>query len=294
MDFKVTGKTPDAEQAIHQHEIQLSCYGVLYRDATSRKESGLELHHLVRTKAPKLIVTSIGPITQQQETRLFKVMESYVDGVGRQDFVPSPSFGCAGCEILMPAGAGRKPIKPQREPDAVQCCVRLFARQVPRAPARSTLTLLPRRILCRGSQHDLIPTQEGWCPRRIKIAIHRRRVRTQTLGLHPRLQALQLLGFILALRPPLKRNTANRPEGKSLMLTALSVGLGTSPSFSLEGITKAIVAFESVSDMKTGVVMEIFWFASFFPVMNWKSRLKLPSDPSPPLAMRVSTTFNMG
>jgi hypothetical protein len=100
VDFKVTGKTPDAEQAIHQHEIQLSCYGVLYRDATSRKESGLELHHLVRTKAPKLIVTRIGPITQQQETRLFKVMESYVGGVGRKDFVPSPGFGCAGCEFF--------------------------------------------------------------------------------------------------------------------------------------------------------------------------------------------------
>ncbi|WCJ60703.1 PD-(D/E)XK nuclease family protein [Fontisphaera persica] len=100
VDFKVTGKTPDPEQAIHQHEIQLSCYGVLYRDATSRKEAGLELHHLVRTKTPKLIVTRIGPITQQQETRLFKVMESYVDGVGRQDFVPSPSFGCAGCEYF--------------------------------------------------------------------------------------------------------------------------------------------------------------------------------------------------
>lgn len=100
VDFKVSGKSPDAQQAIHLHEIQLSCYSVLYRDATDRKESGLELHHLIRTKAPKLIITRIGSITEQQETRLFKVMESYVNGVVNQDFVPSPSFGCGACEFF--------------------------------------------------------------------------------------------------------------------------------------------------------------------------------------------------
>jgi hypothetical protein len=100
VDFKTTGKTPDATSAEHQHEVQTSSYSVLYRDATGRRESGVELHHLVKLRQPKLVVTAMPPMTEQQQTRLFRQMESYVNGVQRQDFVPSPSFTCAGCEYL--------------------------------------------------------------------------------------------------------------------------------------------------------------------------------------------------
>lgn len=100
VDFKLTGKTPDPEMVTHMHETQLSAYSVLYRDATGRQEGGLELHHLVRTKAPKCIITSMPPATEQQVTRLFRAIESYQEGVARQDFVPSPGFGCLGCEFI--------------------------------------------------------------------------------------------------------------------------------------------------------------------------------------------------
>jgi putative RecB family exonuclease len=100
VDFKLVGKTPDAELVVHTTEVQLTCYSVLYRDATGREEGGLELHHLIRTKAPKLIVTSLLPATEKQHARLFRQMESYQEGVARQDFVPSPGFACAGCEFF--------------------------------------------------------------------------------------------------------------------------------------------------------------------------------------------------
>jgi CRISPR/Cas system-associated exonuclease Cas4 (RecB family) len=100
VDFKTSGKTPDREQAAHYHETQLSCYSLLYRDATGKRESGLELHHLVKTKKPKLVVTSLPPMDQKRETRLFRAMESFVEGVRRKDFVPSRGFHCAGCEFL--------------------------------------------------------------------------------------------------------------------------------------------------------------------------------------------------
>ena len=100
VDFKNTGKTPKAELVLHQHETQLSCYGVLYRDATDQREGGFELHHLVRTKTPKVIVTEAPPMTKAQESRLFRSIESYLDGLEREDFVPSPGFSCAGCEDL--------------------------------------------------------------------------------------------------------------------------------------------------------------------------------------------------
>jgi putative RecB family exonuclease len=100
VDFKLTGKTPSAVHAVHMHELQLTCYSLLYRDATGKKESALELHHLVRTKEPKLIVSSMPPSTDHQKTRLFRQIESYQTGLARLDFVPSPGFHCAGCEYF--------------------------------------------------------------------------------------------------------------------------------------------------------------------------------------------------
>lgn len=99
-DFKVVGKSPDAEMVVHTTEVQLTAYSLLYRESTGHKEGGLELHHLVRTKQPKLIITSLPPATQQQHDRLFRQIESYQRGVENEDFVPSPGFACAGCEFF--------------------------------------------------------------------------------------------------------------------------------------------------------------------------------------------------
>ncbi len=101
VDFKAVGKSPDPEQVAHLHEVQLSAYSLLYQDATGRRESGLELHHLVKTKAPKLVVTLVPAATEAQHTRLFRQIESYQEGVARKDFVPSPGFHCAGCEFFL-------------------------------------------------------------------------------------------------------------------------------------------------------------------------------------------------
>jgi putative RecB family exonuclease len=101
VDFKTSSQTPNPEKAEHLHETQLSCYSLLYREATGKQESGLELHHLVKLKTPKLVVTTMTPMTQVQETRLFRVMESYVSGVQREDWVPSPSvMSCSSCEFF--------------------------------------------------------------------------------------------------------------------------------------------------------------------------------------------------
>jgi putative RecB family exonuclease len=100
VDFKVASKTPDSDKVAHTNETQLVCYSLLYRDATGKKEAGLELHHLIRTKAPKLIITSLPPVSQQQETRLFRQIESYQRGLQQADFVPSPGFHCSACEYF--------------------------------------------------------------------------------------------------------------------------------------------------------------------------------------------------
>ena len=72
----------------------------MYRESTGRKETGIELHHFVKLKKPKIVVTPFGPMTDNQQTRLFKSIESYVAGLDRQDFVPSPGLHCQSCEFF--------------------------------------------------------------------------------------------------------------------------------------------------------------------------------------------------
>jgi hypothetical protein len=100
VDFKTTGRTPDAEMALHSNDVQLTAYALLYREATERRESALELHHLVKNKTPKLVVTESGPATETQTTRFYRLVESYVRGVESEDYVPSPGFPCASCEFF--------------------------------------------------------------------------------------------------------------------------------------------------------------------------------------------------
>ena len=100
VDFKTTATTPNEEQVFHRNELQLSAYGLLYREATDQQESGFELHHLVKTKVPKLIVTRHEPVNEIQQTKLFRSMESYVAGVQREDWVPSPGLQCVSCEYF--------------------------------------------------------------------------------------------------------------------------------------------------------------------------------------------------
>lgn len=100
VDFKTSSITPNTENIAHLNEIQLTSYGILFRESTDQAESGIELHHLVKTKTPKLVVTSLPPITEKQKTRLFKQIESYVTGVEREDYVPMPGMACLSCQFL--------------------------------------------------------------------------------------------------------------------------------------------------------------------------------------------------
>lgn len=100
VDFKTTGTTPHEQLVLHRNERQLSCYALLYREATGRREKGFELHHLVKTKTPKLVVTRHRPMTAVQESKLLRSIESFVNGVERADWVPSPGLQCSSCEYF--------------------------------------------------------------------------------------------------------------------------------------------------------------------------------------------------
>ncbi|MEP6673468.1 MAG: PD-(D/E)XK nuclease family protein, partial [Chthoniobacter sp.] len=63
IDFKTASTTPSPEKVAHTTEVQTSSYAVLYREATDRRETGIELHHLVKLKNPKLVVTALPPMS---------------------------------------------------------------------------------------------------------------------------------------------------------------------------------------------------------------------------------------
>lgn len=100
IDYKTTGQTPNPEKVIHTTEVQTSIYSVLYRDATGKMENGVELHHLVKLKNPKLVITKVEPMKEEQQTRLFHLMEAYVHGLDVRDFIPSPGMQCSFCEFF--------------------------------------------------------------------------------------------------------------------------------------------------------------------------------------------------
>jgi putative RecB family exonuclease len=100
IDFKTSSTTPNPATAGHVHEVQMSAYALLYREATGRQEKAIELHHLVKLKTPKVVVTRMEPMIERQRSRLFHLIESYGEGLRRGDFVPSPGLACLGCEFF--------------------------------------------------------------------------------------------------------------------------------------------------------------------------------------------------
>jgi len=100
IDYKTTSTTPNPERVSHTHEIQTSSYAVLYRHNTGDKEHGIELHHLVKLKNPRISIVEMPSMTDHQETRLYHLMEGYVEGLERRDFIPSPGMGCMSCEFF--------------------------------------------------------------------------------------------------------------------------------------------------------------------------------------------------
>jgi len=55
VEFKTAGQTPNPDKAEHMHELQCSCYSLMYREATGRPEKAVELHHLVKLKSKRSV-----------------------------------------------------------------------------------------------------------------------------------------------------------------------------------------------------------------------------------------------
>lgn len=100
IDFKTTATTPHPERTALVSSTQITAYARLYRENTGHQETGIELHHLVKLKSPKLVVVSLPPSTEREQSRLLRVIDAYVEGLQRRDFIPSPGLQCTSCEFI--------------------------------------------------------------------------------------------------------------------------------------------------------------------------------------------------
>lgn len=100
VDFKTTSRTPSALIAPHMYQVQTTCYALLYRESTGETEGEIELHHLVKTKKPTVVIVPVDPVSPTQINRLYRLIDSYVEGLQREDIIPSPGFQCASCEFF--------------------------------------------------------------------------------------------------------------------------------------------------------------------------------------------------
>lgn len=97
VDYKTVAATPNIEDEGWQHEIQMTIYALLVKDATGEVPGPGELIHLVKLKSPKVIRQVLPPVTQVQIDRLKALVDVYADGVSRQDYHPSPGMSCRWC-----------------------------------------------------------------------------------------------------------------------------------------------------------------------------------------------------
>jgi RecB family exonuclease len=95
VDFKTSSRSAACVEI--QHEVQLSSYAYLIREATGSCESGLEIRSLVKTKMPKVERHGFEPRSQRHFRRLFAVLREYLDALDHGRFTYRPGWSCQAC-----------------------------------------------------------------------------------------------------------------------------------------------------------------------------------------------------
>jgi len=95
-DFKTAARSNAALEITH--EIQLSSYSYLLRHSLQRREAGLEIRSLVKTKVPQIQFQRYTARTEQHFRRLFAAIRAYLEDLDRGSFVYRPGLGCSMCD----------------------------------------------------------------------------------------------------------------------------------------------------------------------------------------------------
>jgi putative RecB family exonuclease len=96
IDFKTAARS-SAPLAV-AHEIQLTSYAYLVRHVFGRRESGLEIHSLIKTKIPQVKVHAYPARTDRHFRRLLAAIRAYLENLDSGHFVFRPGLSCSFCD----------------------------------------------------------------------------------------------------------------------------------------------------------------------------------------------------
>jgi predicted RecB family nuclease len=96
-DFKTTARSGEPLEIAH--EIQLSCYALLFRHVAGVQEGGLEIRNLVKTKMPQVQFHRYSARNEKHFSRLFAVVRAYLDDLDSGKYVFRPGLGCGMCDF---------------------------------------------------------------------------------------------------------------------------------------------------------------------------------------------------
>jgi putative RecB family exonuclease len=96
-DFKTSARSGEPLEILH--EIQLSAYSYLFRQRWCRREGGLEIRSLVKTKVPKINFHRYPARNDTHFRRLFAVIREYLDALDNGRFNFRPGFACSMCDF---------------------------------------------------------------------------------------------------------------------------------------------------------------------------------------------------
>jgi len=97
VDYKTSGRSAPPLEILH--EVQLSSYSYLLREATGQVESSLEIRSLIKTKTPKVEIHAFEARQERHFRRLFAVLREYLDALDRGRFNYRPGWGCTFCNL---------------------------------------------------------------------------------------------------------------------------------------------------------------------------------------------------
>jgi len=97
VDYKTAARY-SAQAEIH-HELQLTSYAYLFRDAHRVLEASLEIRLLVKTKTPQIHTLVFPSRSGGHFRRLFAVIGAYLDDLSAGRFVYRPGLACGMCSF---------------------------------------------------------------------------------------------------------------------------------------------------------------------------------------------------
>lgn len=99
VDFKTVAATPSLDDEAWLNQLQLTAYHLLMEDAVEAEPGPGELVYLAKLKTPKVIKQVLPPVDQTAIDRFKALAETYVEGVAREDYYPSPGMHCRFCSF---------------------------------------------------------------------------------------------------------------------------------------------------------------------------------------------------